>query len=60
MNTLRNEIEEKGWRSIDTLIGLLDEVIQKHSQVVEVDDIEAYCDALMKTVYRHAREEQNV
>lgn len=60
MNTMRNEIEEKGWRSIDTLIGLLDEVIQKRSQVVEVDDIEAYCNAMMKTVYRHAREGQNV
>lgn len=60
MNTMRNEIEEKGWRSIDTLIGLLDEVIQKHSQVVEVDDIEAYCNAMMKTVYRHAREGHHV
>lgn len=56
----RNEIEERGWVSIDNLVGLLDEVIQEHSKVVGVDEIEAYIDAMMKTVYRHAREGSHV
>ena len=56
MNLLRDEIEEKGWQSIDALLNELEPVIVKHAEVVPVYDIQRYIDVLLSTVYRHARE----
>lgn len=56
MSLLRDEIEEKGWQSIDALLNELEPVIVKHAEVVPVYDIQRYIDVLLSTVYRHARE----
>lgn len=56
MSLLRDEIEEKGWQSIDALLNELEQVIVKHAEVVPVYDIQRYIDVLLSTVYRHARE----
>lgn len=51
--------EELGWQSIDNLLQELGEVIVKHSEVVDVEDIEKYIRPQLTTIYRHAMERRN-
>lgn len=60
MNTLRNEIEERGFTELDVWMGMMSETIKIMSNVVKVEDIRDYISRMLEDIYKSAEEMSHV
>lgn len=60
MNTLRNEIEERGFTELDVWMGMMSETIKIMANVVKVEDIREYISRMLEGIYKSAEEMSHV
>lgn len=60
MNTLRNEIEERGFTELDVWMGMMSETIKIMANVVKVEDIRDYINRMLEDIYKSAEELSHV
>lgn len=60
MNTLRNEVEERGFTELDVWMGMMSETIKIMANVVKVEDIRDYINKTLKDIYKSAEETSHV
>lgn len=60
MNTLRNEIEERGFTELDVWMGMMSETIKIMANVVKVEDIRDYINRMLEDIYKSAEEMSHV
>lgn len=60
MNTLRNEIEERGFTELDVWMGMMSETIKIMANVVKVEDIKGYINRTLEDIYKSAEEMSHV
>lgn len=60
MNTLRNEIEERGFTELDVWMGMMSETIKIMANVVKMEDIRDYINKMLEDIYKSAEEMSHV
>lgn len=60
MNTLRNEIEERGFTELDVWMGMMSETIKIMANVVKIEDIRGYINKMLEDIYKSAEEMSHV
>lgn len=60
MNTLRNEIEERGFTELDVWMGMMSETIKIMANVVKLEDIRDYINRMLEDIYKSAEEMSHV
>lgn len=60
MNTLRNEIEERGFTELDVWMGMMSETIKIMANAVKVEDIRDYINRMLEDIYKRAEEMSHV
>lgn len=60
MNTLRNEIEERGFTELDVWMGMMSETIKIMANVVKIEDIRDYISKMLEDIYKSAEEMSHV
>lgn len=60
MNTLRNEIEERGFTELDVWMGMMSETIKIMANVVKIEDIRDYINKMLEDIYKSAEEMSHV
>lgn len=60
MNTLQNEIEERGFTELDVWMGMMSETIKIMANVVKVEDIRDYINRMLEDIYKSAEEMSHV
>lgn len=60
MNTLRNEIEERGFTELDVWMGMMSETIKIMANVVKIEDIRDYINRMLEDIYKSAEELSHV
>lgn len=60
MNTLRNEIEERGFTELDVWMGMMSETIKIMANAVKIEDIRDYINRMLEDIYKSAEELSHV